>query len=189
MLIACGVAGCAPKQFGVSSGPTPAEQLAALPPQAADQLLFPDRSGVSPPDTMVRVAARIGRTIVLRHAPPDNAVFAILAVPADSTAADSLTLTLRVTPGRYGLMVQGEPRLPAGTVLTFSYAIHFQAPPEVPSAAYPTITRFADWLAVGQLLTDGGLRYHPTTRPGGDLLRIVLEGGGEYLVAAPVTPP
>ena len=126
---------------------------------------------------------------MLRHAPPDNAVFAILAVPADSVAADSVTLTLRVTPGRYGLQVQGEPRVPPGTVLTFSYAIHFQAPSTVPSAAYPTVTRFADWLAVGQLQPDGGLRYFPTTRPGGDLLRIVLQENGEYLIAAPVTPP
>lgn len=137
----------------------------------------------------MRFAARGGRTIVLRHAPPDNAIFAILAVPADSTSSDSLTLSLRVTPGRYGLQVQGEPRLPPGTVLTFSYAIHFQAPPEVPSAAYPTVTRFADWLGVGQLLADGGLRYHLTARPGGDLLRIVLQESGEYLIAAPVTPP
>lgn len=138
---------------------------------------------------MVRFAARAGRTVVLRHAPPDNAVFAMLTVPADTTAADSVTLTLRVTPGRYGLQVIGEPRLPAGTVLTFSYAIHFQAPPDVPSLAYPTTTRYADWLGIGQLLDNGGLRYLETARPGGDLLRTVLTGGGQYLIAAPVTPP
>lgn len=138
---------------------------------------------------MVRFSARAGRTIVLRHAPPDNAVFAIVHIPADTAASDSLTLTLRVTPGRYGLVVDGEPRVTAGTLLTFSYAIHFQAPSEIPSAAYSTITRYADWLAVGRLQADGGLRYHETTRPGGDLLRIVLSEDGEYLVAAPVTPP
>ena len=164
-------------------------RLAALPPQPASQLLFPDRSGVSPPDTMVRFAARTGRTIVLRHAPPDNAVFAIVNIPADSAATDSLTVVLRVTPGRYGLVVEGQPRVPTGSVLTFSYAIHFQAPSEIPSAAYPTVTRYADWLAVGRVQPDGGLRYHQTTRPGGDMLRIVLTEGGEYLVAAPVTPP
>jgi hypothetical protein len=151
--------------------------------------LFPDRSGISPPDTVIRFAARVGRTVVLRHAPPDNAVFAILSVPADSTATDSLTLTLRVTPGRYGLQVLGEPRLPTGSLLTFSMAIHFQAPPEVPSATYPSATRYAAWLGIGLLQADGGLRYHDTSRPGGDLLRTVLGANGEYLVAAPVTPP
>ena len=160
-----------------------------LPPQATGQLLFADRSGVSPPDTMVRFAGRMGRTIVLRHAPPDNAVFAILHIPADSAVNDSVTVTLRVTPGRYGLLVLGEPRLPAGTALTFSMAIHFQAPPEIPSAAYTTTTRYAAWLGVGRLMEDGTLRYHETTRPGADLLRIVLGEPGEYLVAAPVTPP
>lgn len=160
-----------------------------LPPQSTAQLLIPDRSGVSPPDTMVRFAGRLGRTIVMRHAPPDNAIFAIVHVPADSTVNDSVTVTLRVTPGRYGLLVLGEPRLPTGTTLTFSMAIHFQAPPDIPSPAYTTTTRYAAWLGVGRLMEDGTLRYHATTRPGADMLRIVLEGGGEYLVAAPVTPP
>jgi hypothetical protein len=85
--------------------------------------------------------------------------------------------------------VEGVPRLPANTVLTFSYAIHFQAPPEVPTASHPTVTRYAEWLGIGRLEADGTLRYFPTTRPGGDLLRTVLSEGGEYLVAAPVTPP
>jgi hypothetical protein len=189
ILLAGTTIGCAPKQFGVDGGPSRQEVLAGLPPQAPTQLLFADRAGVSPPDTVVRFAASSGRTIVLRHAPPDNAVFAILHVPADSTVADSLVLTLRVTPGRYGLHVQGEPRLPANTELTFSYAIHFQAPPEVPSASHPTTTRYAEWLAIGRLEGNGSLRYFPTTRPGGDLLRTVLSEGGEYLIAAPVTPP
>jgi hypothetical protein len=135
------------------------------------------------------MSARDGRTIVLRHAPPDNAIYAIVRVPGDSTASDSVTVTLRVTPGRYGMSVQGAPRLPAGTTLTFSMAIHFQPPSEVPSTVYPTPTRYAAWLGIGRVQPDGGVRYLATTRPGADLLRAVLTGNGEYLVAAPVTPP
>ncbi len=150
---------------------------------------MPDRTGVSPPDTTVRLSARTGRTIVMRHAPPDNAVFAIVRVPPDSSASDSLTLSLRVTPGRYGVTVTGEPRLPTGTLLTFSMAIHFQEPSAVPSAVYPTATRYAAWLGIGQTLADGRLQYLLTSRPGADMLRAGLTGNGEYQVAAPVTPP
>jgi hypothetical protein len=190
LLITATLMACSRQQrFGVATGPTPATQLMGLPPLAPGQLLYADRSGVSPPDTVVGFAGRMGRTVVLRHAPPDNAIFAILHIPADSTASDSVTVTLRVTPGRYGLLVLGEPRLPAGTALTFSMAIHFQAPPEIPSAAYPSTTRYAAWLGVGRVMEDGTLRYHATTRPGADLLRIVVTAPGEYLVAAPVTPP
>jgi hypothetical protein len=152
-------------------------------------VLYADRSGVSPPDTTVAFLGRAGRTIVMRHTPPDNAVFAVIDVPGDSTATDSIRLTLRVIPGRYGLEVRGEPRLPTGTTLTFSYAIHFQSPPEIPSTAYPTVTRFATWLSIGRTLGDGTFQFQPSVRPGGDLLRVVLPEAGEYLVAAPVTPP
>jgi hypothetical protein len=188
-VIACMLSSCAARQFGLDNGPSQAALLAELPPQPPQQLLQPDRSGISPPDTVVRFAGATGRTIVLRHAPPDNAIFAIVTVPSDSTATDSVTISLQVTPGRYGLNVLGEPRLPAGSVLTFSYAIHFQAPPEVPSAAHPTTARYAEWLAIGRLAADGRLQYLPTTRPGRDLLRIVLGENGEYVIAAPVTPP
>lgn len=160
-----------------------------MPALGPAQLLAADRSGISPTDTVVEFAARQGRVVVIRHIAPDNAVFAIVSVPPDSNATDRVTLTLRPLPGRYGLQVAATPRLPDGTVLTFSYAIHFQAPAAIPSASYPTAARYAEWLAIGQLQADGNFRYLANTRPGGDLLRAVLPGPGEYLIAAPVTPP
>ncbi|HRP08754.1 MAG TPA: hypothetical protein PLL69_09745, partial [Gemmatimonadales bacterium] len=127
------LAGCAPAPYGANTGPANSTLLAAMAPLPAEKLLLPDRSGVSPNDTTVQYPAARGRTIVVRHTPPDNAVFAILEVPGDSSGSDQATIGISVIPGRYGVTITGQPSLPAGTRLTFSYAIHFQAPPQVPS--------------------------------------------------------
>src|SRR5690606_10124212 len=113
------------------------------------------RSGVSPNDTTVEFSAATGRTIMMRHTPPDNAIFAILEIPADSSASGRVSVSIAVTPGRYGVTISAQPRLPSDTRLSFSYAIHFQAPPQVPSAAYPTIARFAEWIGVVRETSDG----------------------------------
>jgi hypothetical protein len=181
--------GCAPRPFGPEGGPTRAERVAALPAQAPERVMLANRAGVSPPDTSVGFAARDGRTIVLRHTPPDNAVFVIVQVPADTSGTDSVTIGLSPVPGRYGVTVTAEPRLPSGASLAFSYAIHFLAPDELPTSSYPTPARFADWLAVVRVQEDGTYRFLATARPATDLVRAPLERPGEYLVGAPVTPP
>jgi hypothetical protein len=92
-------------------------------------------------------------------------------------------------PGRYGVAVAAEPRLPSGASLAFSYAIHFLAPDELPTTPYPTPARYADWLAVLRVQEDGTYRFVATTRPATDFVRAALERPGEYLLGAPVTPP
>jgi len=187
--VLAGTIGCAARPFAPESGPSRADRVAALPAQPADRVLLANRAGVSPPDTVVQFAARDGRTIVLRHAPPDNAVFVVVQVPADTAAGDSLQLTLRPVPGRYGVVVQAEPRLPSGASVAFSYAIHFAPPDNHPTAAYPTAARYADWLAILRVQADGSYRFLATSRPATDMVRAMLEQPGEYLVGAPVTPP
>src|SRR5690606_30029215 len=124
---------CAGNQYGPAGGPSRQTLLAEMPTLSLSQVLVADRSGLSPSDTAVTFHAAQGRTVVMRHTAPDNSIYAILTMPADSTASDSVTVTLRATPGRYGLQLGAAPRLPSGSVLTFSYAIHFIPPATVPN--------------------------------------------------------
>ncbi len=179
------LAGCGGNQFTQGGGPDPVATVRGLPPQPPDQLLVLDQGGVSPGDTTVRFAAGSGRIILLRHAAPDNAIFAILAVPPDSGATDSITVTLRPSPGRYGLSVAATPRLPDGGMLTFSYAIHFLAPSTLPESRYRDARDYAQWLGIGRQLDDGRVRFLEFIHPGADMLRAPLDGEGLYLVAAP----
>jgi hypothetical protein len=177
------LAACAGRRSAGTLGAEPAV-LASLPPQPLDRVLLLGQAGASPSDTAVAFAAWRGRTVVIRHPPPDNAIFAMITVPADSTATDSVALTLTPMPGRYGLRLLATPRLPAGTVLTFSYAIHFHAP-EGAEASYGSVSRYARSMGIGQLLDDGRFRFLPERRPATDMLAIELPGSGEYAVAAP----
>lgn len=184
-----GIAACAPRGYGTDTGPSNATRLAGMAAQPLERLLIPDRSGVSPNDTTVEFSAASGRTIMVRHTPPDNAIFAILEVPGDSSESGRITVSIAVTPGRYGVTISANPGLPVGTRLSFSYAIHFQAPPQVPSATYPTLARFASWLGVVRATSDGSYRFIAHHNPGDDMIRITLPGDGTYLLAAPVSPP
>src|SRR5690606_17384899 len=117
-------------------------------------------------DTTVRFARTAGRTIVLRHPAPDNATFAVLVVPADSTGTGEVELTLAPAPGRYGLTVGATPELPKGATLRFSYAAHFQAPPGSLDR-YVSVTRLEQGLGAGRV--DGTqLRFVAATRPAAD---------------------
>jgi hypothetical protein len=152
-------------------------------PQPLAQLLILEQAGISPSDTTVRFAAASGRTVLMRHAPPDNAIFAIVAIAPDSGATDSVTLSLRPVPGRYGLAVQATPRLPGGTI-SFSYAVHFRAP-SLEGSRYLGEFQYAQWLGVGRLTAAEVLTFLPFTQPAADMLRAPMTAPGEYLVAAP----
>lgn len=147
-------------------------------------MLVLEQAGISPTDTVVRFAAASGRRVLLRHAPPDNAVFAVVDLPPDSSASDSITLTLRPTPGRYGLSVVAAPRLPSGGRITFSYAIHFRAPP-LDSSRYRGEVAYAQWLGIGRLTESDRLTFLPSRRPAADMVRAAMDEPGVYLVAAP----
>jgi hypothetical protein len=158
--------------------------LASLPPQPLDRVLLLEQSGASPADTVVSFPASHGRTIVMRHAPPDNAIFALIAIPADSTASDTIRVELTPLPGRYAVRVAASPRLPSGAKLTFSYAIHFRAP-EGATARYGTVSRYARALGVGRFLDDEQFGFLAESRPATDMLRIELGEPGDFAVAAP----
>jgi hypothetical protein len=147
-------------------------------------VLVLEQAGVSPTDTTVTFPAREGRTVVMRHVPPDNAVFAILEMPADSGASGTVTVQLRQVPGQYGLDLQATPRWPAGAALTFSFAIHFQAP-DGTAEHYLSPTLYGAALGIGRVLGDGRLQFLETRRPGGDMVRASAAEPGRYLVAAP----
>lgn len=184
MALALITAGCGGPQFAPGGQPDPTTTLPALPPQPLDQVLILEQEGISPTDTVVRFDAASGRRVLLRHAPPDNAVFAVVDLPPDSSASDSITLTLRPTPGRYGLAVSAVPRLPSGGSITFSYAIHFRAP-SLDSSRYRGDVGYAQWLGVGRLTDPDRLTFLPYRRPAADMLRAPMAEPGEYLVAAP----
>src|SRR5690606_29616041 len=85
---------CAGNQYGPTDGPSRQALLAGMPTLPLSQILIADRAGLSPSDTAVTFHARQGRTVVMRHTAPDNSIYAILTVPADSSASDSVTVSL-----------------------------------------------------------------------------------------------
>lgn len=154
------------------------------PPIALSQVLVLEQAGVAPTDTSVTYETRLGRTIVMRHVPPDNAVFATLVIPADSAATGETTIRLTQTPARYGVTATASPAWPKGARLTFSYAIHFQAPEGI-AQHYLGRSFYEAALGIGIVTTDGKLDFEKTTRPAADMVRADAAAPGEYLVAAP----
>jgi hypothetical protein len=142
------------------------------------------RSGLTPMDTTLTIASNVGRVVVLRHPPPDNAIFAMLDIPGDSAATDSIRIELLPVPGSYGVNIQATPRLPVGMRLTFSYAVHFQAPSDA-ITGYISATRYEQALGVGRVEPDNRLRFVAGDRPAADMLRVPVTGAGVYHVAAP----
>jgi hypothetical protein len=143
--------------------------------------------GAAPSDTTVSLRPGKKRTIVMRHGPPDNTVFAELVLPAEvlpDSSTDSMTVSLAVRPGRYGLTITASRAFKAGAVLRFEHPVHFAAPVAV-NEKYGSTARFEQALAIGVQEQDG--RYHllPSTRPAADALEATIPGPGVYVVAAP----
>ncbi len=157
--------------------------LKAGPPVAITQILPLERSGVSPDDTTVTIQLNTGRTVMIRHRAPDNSIFAIVRIPGDTAAVGSNTLTIRPLPGRYGVDVEATAPLPAGTTISFSYAVHFQAPSEA-LTQYGTPVRFEQALAIGRIEGER-FRYLSNTRPAADMLSGPLSIPGRYMIAGP----
>ncbi len=175
------VSGCARNSVVVPGDPIAA--LKAGPPVALAQVLPLERSGVSPDDTVVTIQRSAGRTVMIRHRAPDNSIFAVVRIPGDSAAGGTTTLTVRSIPGRYGVDVETTSPLPAGTTISFSYAVHFQAPSEA-LTRYGTAVRFEQALAIGRVEGER-FRYLSNDRPAADMLSGPLEMPGRYLIAGP----
>jgi len=171
----------------------PGVEGTALPPAprayAGDQVYTVEVWGAPAADTTVRFPAGAPRSIVLRHGPPDNTVFAEVEVPAGALVppggADSVTLEVRPVPGVYGVTLQSEDRLATPLRLTFKYPVHFAAPADSRST-YATDVLFERALVIA-LVTSDGARYQTlrSTRPASDNLQASVEALGRYQVVAP----
>jgi hypothetical protein len=147
--------------------------------------------GTPPDDTTVTFAVGESRVIVVRRGAPDNALFARLSFPAGSVtprAGDSATVRVVIRPGTFGLDLLTDATIGTGAQVTFSYAIHFVAP-DGARTAYGSDIRFERFLGVGRMETDTVLVFLDSWRSASDLLTARLAGPGQYLVAAPRTPP
>jgi hypothetical protein len=141
---------------------------------------------LSPSDTAVKVRRGQPRVIVIRHPAPDELAFADLALPAqafDSTAGDSVTVSVHIRPGLYGLDLTTSAPLREGT-LTFKYPVHFAAPADA-RAAFGSDVAFERVLAVGKLGPNETIVFQRSSRPATDNLAIALSSAGSYVVGAP----
>ena len=167
--------------------PPPGASLYKSPPLALDRLWLPELAGTTPSDTTVTFPADSGRTIVMRHGPPDNAIFAIVQfdpgalIPRSGSTAQVI---LRPVPGRVGVEVLSPDGFGIGARATMSYAIHFQAPSSA-VAKFGSVGRFEQALAAGRTLPDGRLQFLKTERPAADMVEFGLSASATYLLATP----
>jgi len=172
----------------------PAVQTGASEPvEAATNVILPlaqlyvlEASGAPAEDTVAAFLPGGPRTVLIRHAPPDNTVFAELSIPDSALPAnvtDSIRITVEIRPGVYGLsIVSSQPLGPSR--LTFRYPVHFAAP-SAASQKYGNAAMFERALLVAAQEPDGRFRLLPSTRPAADNLSAAIPGAGVYLVAAP----
>ncbi len=141
--------------------------------------------GTPPADTALTVIARSDRSVILRHAPPDNAVFAELRFPAGAFAVQPGTpvrVEVRPRPGVYGLTLATDVPVGEGATITFSYPMHFLAPAEA-RRRFGGDFAYERALQIGRL-TDDRVSLLPSTRPASDYLRAPLPAAGTYVVGA-----
>ncbi|HEU4763811.1 MAG TPA: hypothetical protein VFS28_04115 [Gemmatimonadales bacterium] len=152
----------------------------------ADQVFILEHTGTEPGDTVAAIVPGAARTVVLRHASPDNTVFATVAVPAAgfSGAGDTVHLTLRPRPGVYGLDVAADATFGPGIVLTFKYAVHFAAPAAA-IERYRHAPALERRLSVARRNADGSFTLLASGRPASDNLAVFLSAPGSYYVVAP----
>jgi hypothetical protein len=145
-----------------------------------------ETSGSPPPDTSVSFIAGEPRTILLRHGPPDNVVFAelVFGATAFGDSGQSVRVTLRPRRGVYGIDLTASLPMRSGATIIFKYARFFSAPDRARSV-YGSDVAFERALAVGELQPDSNLILLPSTRPSSDNLSAAIRSAGSYLVAAP----
>ncbi len=164
------------------TAPTPVPPTA---PTTLDRIAVINATGTVVRDTAITFAAADGRTIVLRHPAPDEAIFLIVHVPpaADSLhSRDSLHLTIHAAPSLYEFTVASPDRFPTGTTATFSYAIHFKTPPDI-ATKYPSPGRLDLIVAPAELMPGSKVVFVAATRPAADMMRFPLAHPGSYALA------
>ena len=149
-----------------------------------DKVWLVETSGLVVRDTSVVFSAASGRTIVLRHALPDNAIFATLEFLPDSTRArDSVHVSVQPTPGQYGFILMTNDKLSPGARATFSYALHFRTPSDA-AVKYPSPERFEQLVFPALITADSKVQLLVGQRPAADMLRFPLAGAGRYAAVA-----
>jgi hypothetical protein len=146
-----------------------------------------ETSGPPPSDTSVSFLSGELRTIVLRHGPPENIVFARLSFSPAAFADSGQTVTVEVhpRPGLYGLdFTTSTPLQGSGATLAFEYARFFSAPTRA-AQVYGSDIVYERALAIGRLLPENQVELLPSSRPAADNLSAALPAAGSYLVAAP----
>lgn len=167
--------------------PPPGATLYKQPPLSTDRVWLAELAGTTPSDTTVTFPADSGRTIVMRHGPPDNAIFAIVQFAPGALKPPSgaqAEVVLHPVPGRLGVEVLSPDTFAAGATVTLSYAIHFQAPSDA-VAKFAGVGRFEQALAAAKTLPDGRLQFLRTERPAADMARFTIDGSATYLLATP----
>ena len=152
-----------------------------------DSVLVLEAWGTLAPDTSLMVPVDQRRVVILRHAAPDNTVFAAITFPAgtfDAPGVDSVRVSLVARPGIYGLDITAEVPIGPGAELVFKYPLHFSSPAGA-RERYGTDVAFERVLFIGRLLDDGRVAVLQSSRPASDNLRAVLPTGGTYVVAGP----
>jgi hypothetical protein len=178
-----GAAACGSRQ--------PVPQTAPAGPTAArvlplTRIIVLETSGPAPSDTSVSFTAGTSRTIVLRHGPPENIVFAELTFPpgAFADSGQVVTVDVRPRPGVYGLDVSTSLPFRGGATVVFDYARYFSAPVRA-RQVYRSDVAFERALAVARVLPDNQIELLPSIRPELDNIGAALPAPGSYLVAAP----
>ncbi|MEP7326500.1 MAG: hypothetical protein ABI836_11170 [Gemmatimonadota bacterium] len=154
---------------------------------APDRLFLLEAWGAPPSDTTISLAPKTRRSVVLRHGPPDNTVFAELVLTAETlpdSSGPGYTITLVPRPGTYGLTIGTTPKFKSGAILRFEYPVHFSAP-SAAIAKYGNAARYEAALSIGHQEADGRFHLLTSTRPAADVLQATIPGPGIYIVAAP----
>jgi hypothetical protein len=175
--------GCSPRHSTVSP-PTPERSVPRV--LLLSRVIVLETVGPPPSDTLVSFPAGTPRTIVLRHGPPENILFASLTFPANAFADSGQTVTVEVRPrpGVYGLDLMTTLPLRAGASLEFSYARNFSAPARA-RQVYHSDVAYERALAIGRILPDNQIELLSSSRPAPDHLSATVAAAGSYLVAAP----
>jgi hypothetical protein len=145
-----------------------------------------ETAGPPPSDTSVSFVAGTSRTIVLRHGPPENIVFATLSFPANAfgDSGQTVTVDLRPRPGVYGVDLATSLPLRASATLSFSYPRYFSAPARA-RQVYRSDVAYERALAIGRVLPENQIELLSSSRPSPDHLLAPVSSVGGYLVAAP----
>jgi hypothetical protein len=177
------IAACGARQPGVTPPSPPAPAPRTLP---LARVIVLETIGPPPSDTSVSFTAGVPRTIVMRHGPPENIVFARVSFSAAAfgDSGQVVTVEARPRPGVYGLELSTSVPVRSGTSIEFEYARFFSAPAQA-RQVYRSDAAFERALAVGRLLPDNQIELLPSTIQEVDRVTAVVPGAGSYLVAAP----